>query len=93
MSEEIIRFKAGDDVPEYIERIAEDSDPIEHIRFGVDVVVKKRDDGVYEVHPERELPPDAIMMRAKAKNPDSFASIVGGPTEWYSDPWSCINKH
>lgn len=79
-----LKFKAGDDVPEYIAKPAPNCAPLKHIKFAIDAEAFFYN-GSWHVLPMEPLG-ERCIFSIKAEKPDSFVSIEGGPTITYELP-------
>jgi len=86
-----LKFKAGNDVPEYIARPTPDCAPLKHIKFAMDVEAFFYH-GSWHVLPTEPLGERAIFS-IKAEKPDSFVSVEGGPTITYEFPMQDYQHH
>lgn len=78
-------YKAGDDVPEIVQRYMEGSARLEYLRFNVDVKVTIHDNGVCEVRPVKEIAGAPIVVGGNQLTPGEVR-LTGSPTHWHMKP-------
>lgn len=86
-----LKFKAGDDVPEYILKPEPDSDPIKSIIFVLDAEAAFLH-GMWYVWPTEPLDGRQFVFVQPAI-PNACVRLTGGPTNWHQHPVNDYQKH